>query len=97
LGDDSVDKLLDKLTNDYAALVANAYGYKQVSRSLGLPADELWVAIQHETAFAILQDLSEAGQLSIPGSLKGIGNTRDCRAAISIRLVNSPNLNNQHN
>jgi hypothetical protein len=91
--DDPVDKLLDTLVRDYAGLVANAYPYKQLSRSLGVTEDALWVVMQHETAYAILRNLTETGQLTIPYPLKGNGSTGDCRSAISIRLVDPPKPN----
>lgn len=87
---DSLDKLLDQLTDEYAAIVANAYDYVRLSKQYRIPVPELWLAIQHETAYAILTELARSGKLVVPEPLMGKGDTRLCRSVISIRLVNPP-------
>jgi hypothetical protein len=88
---DSLDKLLDQLTDEYAAIVANAYNYVRLSKAYRIPVTELWLAIQHETAYAILAELASSGKLVVPEPLKGKGDTRFCRSVISVRLENPPN------
>lgn len=86
----ALDRLLTELTNRYAKLVSNAYDYRTLSKKWGIPVNELWIAMQHETAYAILGDLVESGKLTIPAPLRGIGDRSECRQIISLRLVNPP-------
>ena len=87
---DALDLLLDRLTDEYATVVTNAYDYARLSKAYRIPVEELWLAIQHETAYAILAELVRSGKLAIPEPLEGKGDTRLCRSVISIRLVNPP-------
>ena len=87
---DSLGLLLDRLTDEYAALVTNAYDYARLSKVYKIPVAELWLALQHETAYAILADLVNSGKLVVPEPLEGRGDTRLCRSVISIRLENPP-------
>jgi len=87
---DALDTLLDRLTDDYAAVVTNAYDYDRLSKEYRIPVAELWLAIQHETAYAILAELVTSGKLAEPEPLKGTGDTRLCRSVISVRLANPP-------
>jgi len=87
--DDPLDKLLNQLTKDYAALVAGAYDYSRVSRSLGISSEELFVILLHETAYALFENLSRSGKLQLPPVLNGVGETVECRSVASL-LLNQP-------
>src|SRR5579864_3344313 len=87
--DDPLDKLLNQLTKDYAALVAGAYDYSRFSRSLGISSEELFVILLHETAYALFENLSRSGKLPLPSVLNGVGETIGCRSVSSF-LLNQP-------
>ena len=87
---DALDMLLDRLTDEYSAVVTNAYDYVRLSRTYRVPVVELWLVIQHETAYAILAELVRSGKLVVPEPLLGNGDTRRCCSVISIRLVKPP-------
>lgn len=88
--DGPLDELLTKLTNRYAELVTNAYDYEALSKRWGIPVDELWLVMLHETAYAIFGDLVQSGKLTIPAPLRGVGDESACRQTISFRLVHPP-------
>jgi len=87
--DDSLDKLLNQLTKEYAALVAGAYDYNRLSLSLGVSSEELFVILLHETAYALFENLSRSGKLQLPSVLNGVGETVRCRSVASF-LLNQP-------
>ena len=82
-----LDRLLTELTDRYAKLVSNAYDYGTLSKKWRIPVNNLWIAMQHETAYAILGDLVESRKLTIPAPLRGKGDRNECRQIISLRLV----------
>jgi hypothetical protein len=84
--DGALDSLLERLTADYASLVAGRYDYGRLAASLGIPADQLWVIILHETAYAVFADLDRAGTLRLPPVLRGAGALADCSQAVSFLL-----------
>jgi tetratricopeptide (TPR) repeat protein len=87
--DDPLDKLLNQLTKNYAALVAGAYDYNRLSRFSGISSQELFVILLHETAYALFENLSRLGKLQLPSVLNGIGETAGCRSVSSF-LLNQP-------
>ncbi len=86
---DALDKLLKRLTDEYAALVTHAYNYEALSKSLNVPADDLFVILLHETAYAVFENLSRSGKLQIPAALQDGNDASGCRAAMSF-LVDRP-------
>jgi hypothetical protein len=81
-----LDRLLDRLTNEYAALVVGRYDYEGLAASLGIPVAPLWVILFHETAYAVFADLDRGGELHVPAVLAGGGAPTDCRATVSFLL-----------
>ena len=82
----SLDTLVDRLTREYAAMVTRAYDYDSLSRKLGIPVDQLWVVLLHETAYAVFENLAASGSLAPPAVLMGKGDLHDCRTLVSFRL-----------
>lgn len=92
---DSIDELLTQLTGRYASLVVDAFDYDALSKRWQVSADELWIVLQHETAYAILRNLADDGRLRMPAALRGSGDPRECRNVISLRLVARPSTPSQ--
>jgi hypothetical protein len=84
--DGALDSLLDRLTNEYATLVGNRYEYDRLAASLGVPVDQLWVILLHETAYAVFADLDRAGTLHLPPVLTGASDLASCRETVSFQL-----------
>jgi hypothetical protein len=87
---DRLDKLFKRLSDKYADLVASAYNYEQLGKSFNVPPDELFVIIQHETAYAILENLNHAGKLELPAVLSNPAELRSCRSLVSVMLAKHP-------
>lgn len=83
---DPLDKLLEQLTEEYAALVTNAYDYDSLAASLNISSDKLFVILLHETAYSVFENLSRSGKLQIPSVLQGKGDLSACRDVVSLRL-----------
>jgi tetratricopeptide (TPR) repeat protein len=92
---DRLDEVLRKLSNDYADLVARAYDYEQLGKFLNIPADELFVIVLHETAYAIFEALNRAGKLEFPAVLKNGADTRGCRSLVSVLLLKPPAIEDE--
>lgn len=88
--DDSLGLQLKRQVREYATLVKNSYDYEALSKKWGIPVDALWTVIHHETAYAILRKLSASGKLTVPQPLLGLGDRTECRAVLSVRLVDPP-------
>jgi hypothetical protein len=85
--DGPLDSLLDRLTGDYAALVVHRYDTPRLAATLGVSADQLWVILLHETAYAIFGELDRTGSLDIPPVLLGSDRLAECRRTVSFMLA----------
>lgn len=87
---DALDKLLEKTSKEYAAIVAKLYDYEALASRFGTAPGQLFVILQHETAYAIYDMLIKQGKLTFPAALDGEGNPEACAQLVSLRLKKRP-------
>jgi len=87
---DPTDKLLKELTSEYAALVAGAYDYVAAGKKFGIPPEEMFLVLLHETAYAVFDDLRHSGSVQIPEILTGSGDMRDAVQLVSLAIADPP-------
>jgi hypothetical protein len=87
---DRVDTLLKELTTEYAAALAGVYEYAAVGKKFGLPPEQMFLVLLHETAYAVFDDLSRSGELQIPKVLTGSGEMRDAVRLVSLAIAEPP-------
>ena len=87
---DPVDTLLKELTTEYAVALAGAYEYAAVGKKFGIPPEEMFLVLLHETAYAVFDDLSRSGKLQIPKVLTGSGEMRDAVLLVSLAIARPP-------
>jgi hypothetical protein len=87
---DPMDQILGHLQTEYARLVSPAYDYAAVGKRFGVPADRMFLILQHETAWALLGRLNQSGKLEVPPVLLGNGDERQFVRLLSLKLTNPP-------
>lgn len=83
---DSMDRLFDNMTREYAAALKGIFDYKTLGRKFNIAYDELFIVILHETAYAVFEKLHKAGKLEVPGILIGEGEKDKTKANLLISL-----------
>ena len=83
---DHVDKLTREIARQYATLVANLYDYDALASRFRIAPGQMFVILQHETAFAIYDLLIARGDLAFPDALEREGNPEACAQLVSLRL-----------
>ena len=87
---DGTDQLLKQLTSEYAAALTGAYDYAAAGKKLGIPPEETFLLLLHETAYAVFDTLSRSGALQIPKVLTGSGEMRDAVQLVSLVVGEPP-------
>jgi tetratricopeptide (TPR) repeat protein len=89
---DSMDQLFDQMTREYAAALKGVFDYNALGRKFQVPADELFIVILHETAYAVFEKLHRSGKLEVPGILiqEGDKDKKDARVLFSLILKDPP-------
>jgi hypothetical protein len=87
---DSTEKLLKEFTAEYATALAGAYDYPAAGKKFGVPPDEMFLVLLHETAYAVFDDLSRSGRVQIPQVLKGSGEMHDAVQLVSLAISEPP-------
>jgi len=84
--DDGLDSLMQFLKDDYAVAMHNVYDYPALSREFGIPTDDFFVILMHETAYSLFENLDISGKLSFPILLIR-GDNKSCVRLASIRRL----------
>jgi hypothetical protein len=87
---DATDKLAKRLAPEYAALVARLYDYDTLAPRHGVAPGQLFVILQHETAYAIYGALVAEGAIAFPASLGIEGDPDACAQLVSLWLRSRP-------
>jgi hypothetical protein len=87
---DKLDELLKKTSKEYAALTAKLYDYDALASRFGVAPGQLFVILQHETAYAVYDMLTAQEKLVFPAALDGEGHPEACAQLVSLRLKKRP-------
>jgi hypothetical protein len=87
---DATDRLTDRIASDYAKLVARLYDYDALAPGYGLAPGQLFVILQHETAYAVYDALVAGGAITFPSSLGREGDPDACAQLVSLWLRSKP-------
>jgi hypothetical protein len=87
---DKVEKLTRNISKEYAEIVAKLYDYDALSSRLNIPSGQLFVILQHETAYSIYQALVAKGILEFPPALEREGQREACSQLVSLFLRKKP-------
>jgi hypothetical protein len=87
---DAVDKLAARIAKDYAAVTAKLYDYDALARRFHVAPGQIFVILQHETAYAIYDALVAQGVLAFPPALRGDQGADACAPLVSLRLSKRP-------
>lgn len=85
-----VDKLTRRLADEYADLVAKLYDYDALAPRFQVAPGQLFVILQHETAYAVYEVLIAQGKLAFPDALGREGDPGACAQLVSLRLNQRP-------
>jgi tetratricopeptide (TPR) repeat protein len=88
--DDATDRLIADLRAQYATLAAAAYDYAALGKRFGVPRDQIFLILLHETAWAVFGRLASTHQLQVPAVLMGSGSPADTVQLLSLRLGPAP-------
>lgn len=81
---DSLDLICDKLKINYINLISGLFDYGELSRTFGVPADDLFIVVSHELAYELIGELYNGRSVYVPIMLKD-NPERNFRNLISIR------------
>ncbi len=87
---DKVDKLTKSIAKEYAGIVARLYDYNALSSRFHIPSGQLFIILQHETAYSIFQALVAEGVLEFPPALDREGHREACSQLVSLLLRKKP-------
>jgi hypothetical protein len=87
--DDNLDKLLLHSRREYAHLFKDAYDYEGLRRNWDMPVEALWIALFHETAYSVLEELNKEKKFEVPAVFIQGGDRLSCKSAISLRIENT--------
>jgi hypothetical protein len=83
---DDIDELCESLEREYIAALHNVYDFKALSAQFNVPADDLFVIVMHETAYAVFEQLDRSGKLTFPPVLLGKGGKETTVQLVSVIL-----------
>jgi hypothetical protein len=87
---DAVDKLTARIAKDYAVVVAKLYDYDAMAKRFHVAPGQMFVILQHETAYAIFDTLIAQRLLVFPSALRGDRDDDACAQLVSLRLRKRP-------
>lgn len=87
---DAVDRLTATIAKDYAAVTAKLYDYDALAPRFHVAPGQMFVILQHETAYAVYDALMAQGALVFPSALRANGDGDACAQLVSLRLVKRP-------
>jgi hypothetical protein len=86
---DSLDNLIQVLKKDFVVALHDLYDYQTLSRTFGIPYDDLYIVLAHEMSYSIFQKLDEFGKLAFPSVLKNGDAKQECYRLTSIVIGSS--------
>ena len=89
-GGDKVDRLTKSIAKEYAGIVAKLYDYDALSSRFYIPGGQLFIILQHETAYSIFQALVADGVVEFPPALDREGHREACSQLVSLLLRKKP-------
>jgi tetratricopeptide (TPR) repeat protein len=92
---DDFDDLVERLRDRYAEAVAAACDVDSAGEVLGLDIGETYVVLLHEVAYALFEQLSGSGSLTVPPALLEGGSTRLAKNLASLVLDRPPGIEDE--
>lgn len=88
---DSLNFLLQELKREFVAALHGIYDYRALGDTFGIPYDDLYIILAHETAYSIFEKLDESGKLAFPAVLRTGEPEQECYRLTSI-VIGGPSI-----